>query len=68
MTVPVTWSPRSLAPRSETVTLPYRPSSVSAPFSVTDPVSVMVQSGWFGAPSRMLTSDRRLRGPDQSVT
>ena len=68
MTVPVTWSPRSLAPRIETVTTPYRPSSVSDPFSVTDPVNVMVESGWFGAPSRMLTSDSRLRGPDQSVT
>ena len=45
VTVPVTWSPRLLAPRSETVTVPYAPSSVSDPFSFTDPVSVMVQSG-----------------------
>ena len=45
VTVPVTWSPRLLAPRSDTVTEPYRPSSLNAPFWVTDPVNVMMQSG-----------------------
>ena len=43
--MPVTWSPRSLAPRIDTVTIPLVPSSLSGPFAVTDPVSVMVQSG-----------------------
>ena len=50
------------------VTTPLRPSSPSGPLSVTEPVSVMVESGWLGAPRRMFTSASRLRGPDQSVT
>ena len=45
VTVPLTWSPRSLAPRTATFTMPVVPSSPSGPFSMTEPVIAMVQSG-----------------------
>ena len=47
-TVPVTWSPSWLAPRTATTTAPFpsaSPGSGSASTSVTDPVRVMVSPG-----------------------
>ena len=44
-TVPVTWSPRLLAPRTVTSTPPLPSASTASSLAVTDPVRVMVSSG-----------------------
>src|SRR5207302_3768734 len=59
-TVPVTWSPRSFAPRTCTSIMP-------SSLAVTSPVIVMVSPGWLGAPRRIFTLLRIASGPAQSV-
>ncbi len=44
-TVPVTWSPRLLAPRTVTSTAPRPSSATDSSLAVTEPVSLMVSSG-----------------------